>query len=141
MTIAVIVAVALWLGILISLYLGALAGLLRRRFNGTLQLTTPRLQRALRELLALPAHRIARAGVARTYQIPRPFAHLTVRDNVALTAMFGGTALDRRHAAVLDPGSEAVAVSARIVATRGPDDRAHHGGEDQQRRVHVHHRE
>ena len=26
---------------------------------------------------ALPAHRIARAGIARTYQIPRPFAHLT----------------------------------------------------------------
>jgi branched-chain amino acid transport system permease protein len=51
------------------------------------------------DLLALPAHRIARAGVARTYQIPRPFAHLTIRDNVALAAMFGGTALDRRHAA------------------------------------------
>jgi branched-chain amino acid transport system permease protein len=51
------------------------------------------------DLLTLPAHRIARAGVARTYQIPRPFAHLTIRDNVALAAMFGGTALDRRHAA------------------------------------------
>ena len=50
------------------------------------------------DLLALPAHRIARAGVARTYQIPRPFAHLTVRDNVALAAMFGGAALDRPHA-------------------------------------------
>jgi branched-chain amino acid transport system permease protein len=51
------------------------------------------------DMLVLPAHRIARTGVARTYQIPRPFAHLTVRDNVALAAMFGGTALDRRHAA------------------------------------------
>ena len=51
------------------------------------------------ELLALPAHRIARTGVARTYQIPRPFAHLTIRDNVALAAMFGGTAFDARHAA------------------------------------------
>ena len=50
------------------------------------------------EIVRLPAHRIARAGVARTYQIPRPFAHLTVRDNVALTAMFGGAALDRRRA-------------------------------------------
>jgi branched-chain amino acid transport system permease protein len=38
----------------------------------------------------LPAHRIARAGIARTYQIPRPFAHLTVLDNVAVAAMFGG---------------------------------------------------
>ncbi|MDE2002932.1 MAG: branched-chain amino acid ABC transporter ATP-binding protein/permease [Betaproteobacteria bacterium] len=50
------------------------------------------------ELARLPAHRIARAGIARTYQIPRPFPKLTVRDNVALTAMFGATALDRRDA-------------------------------------------
>jgi len=44
------------------------------------------------------AHAIARAGIARTYQIPRPFAHLTVRDNVALAAMFGAAALDRTRA-------------------------------------------
>jgi len=47
------------------------------------------------ELAGLPAHRIARLGIARTYQIPRPFAHLSVRDNVALTAMFGLADLDR----------------------------------------------
>ncbi len=45
------------------------------------------------DLARLPAHRIARAGIARTYQIPRPFAHLCVRDNVALAAMFGGATL------------------------------------------------
>jgi branched-chain amino acid transport system permease protein len=43
-----------------------------------------------RELAGRGAHRIARAGISRTYQIPRPFAHLTVLDNVALAAMFGG---------------------------------------------------
>src|SRR5690606_30660852 len=37
-----------------------------------------------------PAHVIARRGVARTYQIPRPFANMTVLDNVALCATFGG---------------------------------------------------
>ena len=31
-----------------------------------------------RQLAGLPAHRIARAGIARTYQIPRPFAHLKI---------------------------------------------------------------
>ena len=36
-----------------------------------------------------PAHAIARLGVARTYQIPRPFAHLSALDNVALAAAFG----------------------------------------------------
>ena len=51
-----------------------------------------------RDLARLPAHRIARAGIARTYQIPRPFAHLSVRDNVALAALFGHAALDRRAA-------------------------------------------
>jgi branched-chain amino acid transport system permease protein len=35
------------------------------------------------------AHDIARLGVARTYQIPRPFGHLTALDNVALAAAFG----------------------------------------------------
>ena len=44
------------------------------------------------------AHRIAQAGIARTYQIPRPFAHLTVLANVALPAMFGAASLDRRAA-------------------------------------------
>ncbi len=43
-----------------------------------------------RELAGAAAHRIARAGIARTYQIPRPFVHRTVLDNVALATMFGG---------------------------------------------------
>ena len=43
-----------------------------------------------RDLAGLPAHRIARAGIARTYQIPRPFGHMTVLDNVALAALYGG---------------------------------------------------
>src|SRR4029077_6993183 len=36
------------------------------------------------------AHRIAGLGLARTYQIPRSFRRLSVLDNVALAAMFGG---------------------------------------------------
>ena len=51
-----------------------------------------------RALHGLPAHRIAQAGVARTYQIPRPFAHLTVLQNVALVAMFGGESLTHQQA-------------------------------------------
>jgi branched-chain amino acid transport system permease protein len=41
-----------------------------------------------------PAHEVAGLGVSRTYQIPRPFAHLSVVDNVALAAMFGGAVAD-----------------------------------------------
>jgi len=51
-----------------------------------------------RDLGGLAAHRIARSGIARTYQIPRPFAHLSVLQNVALPAMFGHAALDRAAA-------------------------------------------
>ncbi len=36
-----------------------------------------------------PAHEIAGLGVSRTYQIPRPFAHFTALENVALAATFG----------------------------------------------------
>ena len=46
------------------------------------------------DLTGLAAHRIARAGIARTYQVPRPFSHLTVRDNAALAAVFGHARLD-----------------------------------------------
>ena len=51
-----------------------------------------------REIAGLPAHRIARAGIARTYQIPRPFRELTVLDNVQVAAMFGGATLSRAAA-------------------------------------------
>jgi branched-chain amino acid transport system permease protein len=45
-----------------------------------------------------PAHEIAGRGISRTYQIPRPFNHLTVRDNVAIAGMFGRAAWSRRAA-------------------------------------------
>jgi branched-chain amino acid transport system permease protein len=51
-----------------------------------------------REIAHEPAHRIAHAGIARTYQIPRPFAHLTVADNAALTPMFGKRQLEPAQA-------------------------------------------
>ncbi|HJS71611.1 MAG TPA: branched-chain amino acid ABC transporter ATP-binding protein/permease [Acidimicrobiia bacterium] len=37
----------------------------------------------------LRPHRIAHLGIARTYQIPRPFSTLSVQDNVAIAIMFG----------------------------------------------------
>jgi branched-chain amino acid transport system permease protein len=48
-----------------------------------------------RDLTRLEAHRIARSGIARTYQIPRPFSQLSVLQNVVLPAMFGRERLDR----------------------------------------------
>src|SRR3546814_2604131 len=51
-----------------------------------------------RQLAGLEAHSIAQAGIAPTCQIPRPFVHLTVLQNVALVAIFGGAALNHEEA-------------------------------------------
>lgn len=41
------------------------------------------------DTVGMRPHKIAHLGLARTYQIPRPFSTLTVRDNVAIAVMFG----------------------------------------------------
>ena len=42
-----------------------------------------------RELRRLPAHLRARRGIVRAFQIPQPFPHLTVYENVLAAASFG----------------------------------------------------
>jgi len=42
-----------------------------------------------REIAGLPAHRVCRLGLARTFQIPRPFRKLSPLDNVTLAAHYG----------------------------------------------------
>jgi len=49
-------------------------------------------------LSELPGHRIAALGISRTYQIPRPFAHFSALDNVALAATFGAARCGPREA-------------------------------------------
>jgi branched-chain amino acid transport system ATP-binding protein len=41
------------------------------------------------EIGGLAAHAICRQGIARTFQIPRPFRKLSLRENVALAAYYG----------------------------------------------------
>lgn len=43
-----------------------------------------------REIAGQPAHRICRFGLARTFQIPRPFRRLSLLENVTLAAFYGG---------------------------------------------------
>ena len=56
---------------------------------GRLRPTGGTIRVAGRDIVGLPPHRVAHAGVSRTYQIPRPFESMTVRDNVAIAIMFG----------------------------------------------------
>jgi branched-chain amino acid transport system ATP-binding protein len=61
-----------------------------------------------REIAGMTAHRVCRLGLARTFQIPRPFRKLSLRDNVALSAYYaqGGhiarAEADRRAVRALD---------------------------------------
>jgi branched-chain amino acid transport system ATP-binding protein len=53
-----------------------------------------------RQMTGLSAHRVVRAGIVRTHQIVRPFANLTVAENVTVGAIHGarragGAARDR----------------------------------------------
>ena len=41
------------------------------------------------DITGLPPHEICRRGIARTFQLTRPFVELTVRDNVAASVLFG----------------------------------------------------
>jgi len=57
--------------------------------SGTLVPTRGEVTFEGRSLGRLPAFRRARLGIGRTFQIMKPFPGLTVRDNVALGALFG----------------------------------------------------
>jgi branched-chain amino acid transport system permease protein len=67
-------------------------------------------------LIGRAAHEIARAGIARTYQIPRPFAEMTVIENVAMAGMYGGRGKSR---------GEALVDARRHLASAGLGDKAH----------------
>ena len=57
--------------------------------SGAFQPTTGTISLDGEGIVGSRPHRIAHLGIARTYQIPRPFTSLTVRDNVAMAIMFG----------------------------------------------------
>jgi branched-chain amino acid transport system permease protein len=49
-------------------------------------------------LTDLPPHRIIETGLARTYQIPRPFSTMTALENVSVPLMFGADPISPREA-------------------------------------------
>ena len=46
------------------------------------------------DISSAPAHERARRGLARTFQVPRPFGHMTVFENLKVAARFGGCLAD-----------------------------------------------
>jgi branched-chain amino acid transport system ATP-binding protein len=80
---------------------------------GSLAPTRGRVLLAGQQVSGLPAHRVVAAGIARTHQIVRPFAHLTVQENVLVAALAGA----RRS------GQSARALADEVVAEVGLADR------------------
>jgi branched-chain amino acid transport system ATP-binding protein len=56
---------------------------------GNLSPTAGSIRFAGKEIGGLPAHAICHQGIARTFQIPRPFRKLSLLENVALAAYYG----------------------------------------------------
>jgi branched-chain amino acid transport system ATP-binding protein len=59
-----------------------------------------------RPLTGLRPHQIGRLGVARTFQVVRPFANLTVLENVAVGAMYGAGGARRSAASAMHRADE-----------------------------------
>jgi len=66
---------------------------------GNLQPTAGSIRFQDKEIGGLPAHAICHQGIARTFQIPRPFRKLSLRENVALAAYYGEAAAISRDEA------------------------------------------
>jgi branched-chain amino acid transport system ATP-binding protein len=63
-----------------------------------------------RPITGLAPHRIARRGIARTFQVMRPFAGMSVRENVAIGARFGRADGPSSMSAALAKADEALAL-------------------------------
>jgi branched-chain amino acid transport system ATP-binding protein len=62
---------------------------------GTLQPTAGSIRFEGAEIAHLAAYKICRRGIGRTFQIPRPFRKLSLIENVALAAYYGGARVSR----------------------------------------------
>ncbi len=84
--------------------------------SGTLRSDRGRIVFQGRDITALPAHRRARLGIARSFQIPRPFGSLTVGANVRVPLEYAGHARSR--------GSDVAAEAVRLLRLVGLDAKA-----------------
>jgi branched-chain amino acid transport system ATP-binding protein len=67
--------------------------------TGVLRPDRGRIRFASNDITALPPHRRARLGIARTFQIPQPFTGMTVLENLLVPLDYLGQALDRHYRA------------------------------------------
>ena len=68
--------------------------------SGTLRPTEGSIHLDGREIGGMPPARVCHLGIGRTFQIPRPFRRLSIRENVTLAAYFGQNSSVSRHKAI-----------------------------------------
>jgi branched-chain amino acid transport system ATP-binding protein len=78
------------------------------------------------DISGLAPHRVARLGIGRTFQVVKPFASMTVRENAAVGALFGASRLPPSRAfAAADEVLELVGMAAKrsqpVVSLTIPD--------------------
>src|SRR5258706_6167371 len=58
--------------------------------SGDVRCDAGRVQYDGRDITGLKAHQRCRSGIGRSYQVPQPFGHMTVFENLVTAACFGG---------------------------------------------------
>jgi branched-chain amino acid transport system ATP-binding protein len=71
----------------------------------------------------VPTYAVCRLGIARTFQVVKPFANLTVRENVAVGAMYGRNGGERNARASFERAQELLEIVglARVAGRRASD--------------------
>lgn len=85
--------------------------------SGMLRPTSGSVRLKGKKISGMATHQIARMGLARTFQVVRPFSNMSVLENVAVGAMFGGASGGRS-------ASDAMRVAREVLDQVGLADRA-----------------
>jgi branched-chain amino acid transport system ATP-binding protein len=64
--------------------------------SGDVRADTGRIEYDGRDITRLPPHRRCRLGIGRSYQVPQPFGHMSVFENLVTAACFGGQQSERQ---------------------------------------------
>jgi branched-chain amino acid transport system ATP-binding protein len=91
--------------------------------SGTLRGSAGSLRFEGRDLAPLPPHRRTRLGIARSFQIPRPFASMSVLDNLRVPLVY---AARRRGGGALRAPREMDDDAVAILRQVGLEEKAHH---------------
>ncbi len=63
--------------------------------SGDVRVDTGRIEYDGRDVTTLAPHQRCRGGIGRSYQVPQPFGHMTVFENLVTAACFGGGEAER----------------------------------------------